>query len=237
MRLRGTEIRKWDVDIQAFYPRETPTYRLLLPDFRKPFQNGSIEDRVKAVRNLVSAIGTDASLAAVKTDVQTFLGLLTTAMDKQGGLFTSIETATTDLETARLAAAEGMMYVYGKFVSKYYKDLKLMESYFPVDLLQRIMQVFFVATLKNNKVRFLFKRKMDIETDLLQIRSVGKNAVVGFFNNGLTTLLADGDLFVLIPPNSQDNYNPALMGYTDDKRHFHLVKKGVGTNFVTVKTI
>jgi|GEM_PF-980279 len=233
--LRGTEIQKWDVAVQHFYSRDTSTYLKLFPKFRKPYQNGAVEIRKKTVETLISAIGDDANLVSLKSDVQTFFDLLTAAIDKQEGQFKAIVTATTELEEARFAAAEASMYVYGKLVSKYYKTLKVIENYFPVDMLQRIMQELFVATLKNNKARFMFKRKMNIEIDTIQVKTVGKNSVIGFFNNGLTSVLGPDDWFVSFPPNSLANYNPADMGYTDEKRYFHIAKKGVGTQVVSLK--
>ena len=235
VQLRGIEIQKWDIAIQGFYPRETSMYVKLFPHFRKDFQNGAVELRVKEVRNLILAIGDDVDLALIKTDVQTFLDLLTAAMTKQESQFTKITTSSVNLEEARIDAADAMMYVYGKLVSKFYKNLKGIETYFPINLLQRIIQELFVATLKNNKIRFLFKRKIDIETITIQVKNVGKNGVIGYFTNGLTNILAAGDLFVTFAPNSQATYNPADMGYTDEKRFFHIVKKGVGTQVVSLK--
>ena len=235
VKLRGTEIRRWDVIIQGFYPRKTVMYKHLLPHCRMDFQNGAIDLRVEAIVNLIDAIGDDTNLASLKIDIQAYLDLLTAAMDKQSSHFTSINKASVNLEIARMDAAEAMIYVYGKFVSKYYKNLKLMEPYFPVNLLQRLVQYLFVTTLKNNKVRFLFKRKFDIEKDTLQVKLVGKNTVIGYFTNGLTDILPAGDPFLVFTANEQQLYDPLLMGYTDEKRYFYIVKRGVGTSVATVK--
>ncbi len=235
VKLRGTEIRRWDVDIQSFYPRKSVEYVHLLPHCRKDFQNGAIGERKKAIVNLIEAIADDVNLASLKVEVQTFLDLLTAAIEKQEGQFADINTASNKLEIARMDAADAMMYVYGKLVSKFYKNLKLIETYFPVNLLQRIVQVLFVATLKNNKVRFLFKRKIDSVKDFIQVRLVGKNTVIGFFTNGLTDILPAGDPFLVFTANEQQFCDPLLMGYTDEKRYFYIVKRGVGTSVATVK--
>ena len=234
-RLRGTDIQKWDVAIQAIYPRDTSMYKTLLPHFRKPFQNGSIESKISALKNLIEAIGDDVKLATVKLDVENFLSSLTLAIENQENQFIQIEFATNNLEAKRLAAAEGMMYVYGKLISKFYKNLRMIDYYFPIELLQRVMQDLFMATLKNDKVRVLFKRTLDIDNNTLQVKHLGENTVIGYFTNGLTNKLEERGLFVSFPPNSLNVYQLADMGYSSQMHHFHIVQQGIGTAVVTVQ--
>ena len=233
--LRGTEIRHWDVAIQKIYERGTVNYTSLLPKFRKPFQQGAIEERKNAIVVLLAAIGDDANLASLKIDIQTFLNLWKGSLEKQDNQFTKIGLAIEDLEKERLNVADAMMYIYGKLVSKYYKNLVMVELYFPVDLLQRLTQEAFVATLKNNKVRGLFKRKLDIVKNLLVIKVIGKSAVIGYFTNGLTDKLADGALFMTFLPDTLGNYDITKMGYTDEKRYFYILRKASGKTVVDVR--
>ncbi len=233
--LRGTEIKRWDVQIQSLYERGSVMYTSLLPKFRKPFQQGSIEKRTKAIENLIAAMGDDVSLASIKTDVQTFFDLWQDAIKTQNTHFAKIDLAIIDLEAERINAADAMMYVYGKLVSKFYKNLVMVELYFPVDLLQRMTQEAFVATLKNNKVRSLFKRKLDVIKNSLVIKVVGKSAAIGYFTNGLTDKLLEGDLFMTFLPDTVGNYDIAKMGYTDKKRYFYIMRKETGKTVVDVK--
>ena len=233
--LRGIEIRTWDVAIQGYYERGSVMYKTLLPNFRQPFQQGSIAERKKAIVVLIEAIGDDANLASLKVDIQSFLDKWVASRTKQDTQFTNIELATDTLEVERLKACDAMMYVYGKLVSKFYKNLVMVELYFPVDLLQRITQDAFVATLKNNKIRGLFKRKLDVVKNLLAIKVVGKSAVIGYFTNGLTDKLAEGDLFMTFQPDTMANYDIAKMGYSDEKRFFYIMRKGTGKTVVAVK--
>jgi len=233
--LRGTEIQKWDVSIQSIYPRNTSMYKTLLPHFRKPFQNGAIESRISALKNLIVAIGGDVKLTVVKEAVENFLASLTIAIENQENQFIQIDFAANDLEAKRLAAAEGMMYVYGKLISKFYTNLRFIDHYFPIELLQRVMQDLFMATLKNEKVRFLFKRTLDLEKNTLQVKHLGENTVIGYFTNGLTDKLEEGGLFVSFPPNSLNIYQLADMGYSLQMHHFHILQQGIGTAVVTVQ--
>ncbi len=233
--LRGTEIKRWDVLIQSIYERGSVMYTTLLPKFRKPFQQGGIEERTKAIENLIIAMGDDVSLASIKTDVVAFNDLWVEAIKTQDTHFAKIDLAIIALETERINAADAMMYVYGKLVSKFYKNLVMVELYFPVELLQRLTQEAFVATLKNNKIRSLFKRKLDIVKNTLAVKVIGKSAVIGYFTNGLTDKLAEGDLFTTFLPDTLSNYDINKMGYTNEKRYFYIMRKGTGKTIVDVK--
>ncbi|HEX3008119.1 MAG TPA: hypothetical protein VHO90_10935, partial [Bacteroidales bacterium] len=70
--LRGEKIRDWDIKIQNVYNQDTSEYMRILPDRRKPFQQGEQEDRIGAVRELLLAIGSDEALATVKTNIQAY---------------------------------------------------------------------------------------------------------------------------------------------------------------------
>ena len=83
--LSSTYIRNWDLAIQIVYNIKTTQYKALLPKHRTPFQSGKIAAREHALNNLLTAIGTDVSLAAVKTSVTSFMALLTAATAKQSG--------------------------------------------------------------------------------------------------------------------------------------------------------
>ena len=233
-RLRGIEIQKWDVAIQGTYTRDTSTYMSLLPHFRQPFQNGAIELRITSLENLIIAMGDDVKLAAIKLEVEDFLSSLKLAKKKQESQFFQIDLATIDLEQKRLAAAEGIMYVYGKLISKFYKNLRSIDAYFPIHLIQRVMQDLFMATLNNLKVRYICKRSLDIENDTFKVKVIGENNVIGYFTNGLTNQLEADALFVRFPPNSVNDYHLPDLGYSSKRHHFYIVQEGTGTSIVTI---
>ena len=234
-RLRGIEIQKWDIAIQTIYTRESSNYKSILPHFRHPFQNGSIIKRVDSLKNLIIALEGDAKLSDIRLEVEEFYSLLNIAIQKQELQFLEIDTAVNDLEKKRLEASEAVMYVYGKLISKYYKNLRLIDAYFPIDLLQKVMQDLFMATLKNEKEKYLFKRTLDTDTDVLQIKITGENNVIGYFTNGLTEQLEKDGLFVSFPPNTINKYPLSEMGYSSERHHFYIVQKGRGTSIVTIK--
>ncbi len=83
--LRSQKIEDWDLAIQNVYRQKTPQYIALLPRHRTPFQTGGQQQRITAVAALSMAIGTDAALQTLKTDVDAFYDELTTASYTQKG--------------------------------------------------------------------------------------------------------------------------------------------------------
>jgi len=88
--LTSTNAREWDVAIQFVYNSKTPKYLSLFPNHRIPFQTGTVDSRARAINNLITEMGTDVTLATVKTKVTAFFGLLTDAMIVQKNQLNSI---------------------------------------------------------------------------------------------------------------------------------------------------
>jgi len=224
--LSGTKIKSWDIAIQVVYNNTTTQYKSLLPHHRTPFQTGQINQRVTALTNLITAMGTDASLAAIKTSVSAFLTQLNAAITLQHSQLLGINTAITNLEAAIGTAADIAFGIFGKFVTKFASTPKLIDAFFPVNLLQNLTQLTFTSTLTNNTPKEEFKRKLDITKFQLRITLVGAETVNGYFTNGITNLPEVGAKVITIPPNSVKEYMLVDAGYTDEKRHFYVVKTG-----------
>ena len=225
--LSSTKIKAWDIAIQGIYINNTPEYAHLLPHHRTPFQISTVEKRVAALVNLIAAIGTDASLATVKTSVSAFLLQLQTAIGAQATQITGIDTAIVNMETASNAASDEAFGIFGGFLTKFKATPKLIDIYMPVSFLQNIMQVSFSMTLKFMKVKKVFKRKLDPAKQKIRGTNVGMFAVKGYFTNGLTDQLAAGAAFITMPANTTEDYDLVAAGYTDTNRHFYVVNEGV----------
>ena len=225
--LSSTKIKAWDIAIQGVYVNTSTQYVNLLPHHRAPFQTGTIEKRVAALVNLIAAIGTDASLATVKTGVSAFLLQLQTAIAAQSTQITGIDTSITNLETSSNAASDEAFGIFGSFLTKFKATPKLIDIYMPVSFLQNIMQVSFTMTLKFMKVKKVFKRKLDPAKQKIRGTNVGMFAVKGYFTNGLTDQLAAGAAFITMPANTTEDYDLVAAGYTDTNRHFYVVNEGV----------
>jgi len=234
--LSSTKIRIWDNDIQRIYDITTTRYKALLPHRRTPFQEGKASLKVAAIANLLVAIGSDASLATTKTDVLAFQLQLNTAIATSSSQNTSIGTATTDLQASIIEGAAGMMCVYGGLIKKYYKTLIVVNDFFPVALMKKIMQTDFTATLKKLLPKKLFKRKLEA-TQYLVGTNLSGNIVLVYFTNGLTKVLGIGDPYISMPSLSLANYTLAQAGYTDAKRCLYVKNTAAGDASVEVDIV
>jgi hypothetical protein len=233
--LAGTKIRQWDINIQVVYDNKTAAYKKLMPHKRYTFQRGTIETRTNALNNLVAAIGNDAKLSAVKTDIVKFISTLNTAKQAKQGQSAEIDTAIVALDAARLAAAQVMYRTFGSLIKKFYTTPKAVDAYFPVELLQTKSQVVFTTTLDDQLPYHLFKRKLDAGKQQLKATNYGSADVKLYFTNGLTDSLAAGTPFVTLAANSTHTYNPGLLNYNDDNRHLYVQNTGTGVVNVEVE--
>lgn len=232
--LSSTYSREWDIDIQKIYGIKTTQYKTLMPHRRSPFQTGKIGDRLKALNILLVAIGSDASLAAVKALITTFVGLLTTAIGKQTGQIKGIDTALTVLDAAALAAADGLFFVYGSLLVKYYKIPVTVDNFFEVSVLHSVPQMEFNFELKTIKPKKVCSRKMDIITKSVKFTVVGDDDVIAFYTNGIIKKYIAGTPMVNLLGNSISTHNFAAAGYSEANHFLYIQKTGSGT--VTVKT-
>lgn len=234
--LSSLKIQAWDIIIQSFYLQSSTRYKALLPHRRRPFQEGTNALRAEAVANLLVAIGSDANLASLKTEVLAFQVLLLAAMSATSTQKTEIKTANTNLVTSILNGAAGMMYVYGGLIKKYYLSLTTVNNFFPVALMNKITQTDFTATLKSLLPKKLFKRKLEI-TQSLDGTNFSSNPVLVYFTNGLTKVLAPGDPFISMPPITIANYTLAQAGYSDTKRCLYVKNTAGGDASVEIDIV
>ena len=220
--LRANRIRLWDIAIQNVYDQTTVKYKTLLPHRRTPFQNGSNEMRIIAISTLIAAIGTDAALATLKTQITTFYTALTTARDAQTGNFGAIDTASTNMENARLAAAQAMFKNYGSLVVKYYTTPSAIANYIPVSLLQTKSQSIFTGHTNADAISHIFKRKLDVATQHIMLTNNGDGPIEFYFANGLSDNPSPAGGQVSIPPHNQQDVLLDQLGYTDANRHLYI---------------
>ncbi|HEY4787054.1 MAG TPA: hypothetical protein VIH57_13445 [Bacteroidales bacterium] len=155
--LAATKIQEWDIKIQSVYPRQTPEYKKLLPNRRKPFQRGGQTERIHAVQALDIAIGTNEKLTALKTDVDTFYTQLDTALNVQKGSFSTTKNMSSGLELARVAMCTGMYADLGALIQKFAATPGVIEQYFDLQAIRRSQQVLFTGHVKAGEIYTIVK--------------------------------------------------------------------------------
>ena len=235
--LCSTKCRAWDIFVQGKYDNKTSRYKVIFPHHRTPFQSGQVAFRIKAVANLIVAIGDDTNLATLKEEIVAFLKLLTNAQTSQKSQIQSIDSALTALDSSISDCADALFRVFGGLVKKYYKTPAAVADFFPVELFNLHSQIDFSMLLIDLLPHEVFKRKQNILTDKLRGQNNSVYEVELFFTNGKSTTPEVGAPKVTMPPESDALYNPVAMGYTDAKRHLFARNTGATSASIQITMI
>jgi len=134
--LQANLARQWDAVIMVQYDKGTAEHTALLPNGRTPFQQGTKDERIAAVKTLGETLDDYAPLAALKTTVDSFYTTIKNARDAQQGKENTSAQASTDLEVARAAIATMLYRNLGALIDKFGETPNNISNYFEVSLLQ-----------------------------------------------------------------------------------------------------
>jgi len=195
---------EWDYDIRAVYKKGTTQYTTLFPHAHKPFYSGSQQDKVNAVAALITAIGSDAALAAVKATIQTYYDQLTVAAVNKDTNKDNTSTNSDAVEAARVAMCNAQFKNYGDLMSHFYDAPEKAMKYFDEHNLRVQQQSLFTSSiLRPLTFAFICKRTLKNGQTLL------------FTNNSdkpIRFYLADrkdapiGTIFIEIPAHTQQEH-------------------------------
>lgn len=167
--LSKTKIYDWDIAIQQLYRVNSPQYIALLPYRRVPFQTGSQLDKISAVKALATAIGSDAALQTIKTDVLAFYAKLTAAYDVQKGSISSTGVNSDAVEAARITIAEELYSVLGKLMDYYKVTPDKAAAYFDLQTIRNHEQTIFKHDIKAAETLLALTHTFEIDEEILLI--------------------------------------------------------------------
>ena len=134
--LMSQKIREWDIAIQGVFLDNTAQYKMLLPNNRKPFQQGAYELRISAVRTLEQLLGNFAELSMVRDAVSSFLLKINKARTRQQEIEALDSSVRQELEAHRVELCLVMHRVFTSLVAKHYRNTKEVERYYEMKYLQ-----------------------------------------------------------------------------------------------------
>jgi hypothetical protein len=140
LELSSLKIKQWDIQIQGQHLEGTPTYMMILPSRRKPFQEDTKDDRVSEVEALAQRLLGYPALSATQTDVSNFATALRTARDNQQQKEQLVSMALDELEIARKALCTMMYGNLGVLMDKYRDTPDIIENFWQLDLIRRTGQ-------------------------------------------------------------------------------------------------
>lgn len=133
--LSSVKLKQWDAQIQAVYLEGTPDYKILLPNGRKPFQSGTIDDRISHLQAFVQRLAAYPTLVTTKTNVIAFHTMLNAARDVQQQKEELVDYASTLLEVARKDIALMMYRNLGVLIDKYASNPDFVSNFWDYQLL------------------------------------------------------------------------------------------------------
>jgi hypothetical protein len=146
--LSGTKIQDWDIQVQNIYKQNTPEYKILLPNHRIPFQTGTQTERIQTVKSLGTKLGSYASLATLKTDVDAFYTQLNDAFNNQKSNISGTKTQSSAVETSRVAMCVAQYANLGLLMDKYAGTPEKVANYFDLENIRKTKQTVYTGHIK-----------------------------------------------------------------------------------------
>lgn len=159
--LSSTNAAAWDRAIQNVYLPGTGRYIQLLPRHRQPFQQGSQQDKISAVGTLLLAIGDDAALQTLKTQVNSFYTALVNANNTQKGSKSTKSGSSAAVEAARIALCIVLYGILGRLIHYYKETPDVIATIVPVDALRNLQQMLFNQEIDGGETKLVFTRTLE----------------------------------------------------------------------------
>lgn len=134
--LSQTKLDEWIPQVQVVFPESTPEFKSIFPKGRAPFNTGSYDIRLKAVKSLGENLGPYAALAATKTKVETFYDTLLSARTIQQVKEEDVRLKSEALELKRVETCVAMYANLGTLMAKYAATPEAIAKFFDLALIQ-----------------------------------------------------------------------------------------------------
>lgn len=135
--LLKTKIKKWDILVQVEYIEGTPEYISIFPKGRAAFNSGPYDVRINEVKALGDNLAAYASLAAVKTEVDTEYVNLLNARNTQQQKEELVREKSSLLATAKKNMCNMMYANLGILMDKYNETPEQIEMFFELELIMK----------------------------------------------------------------------------------------------------
>jgi len=178
-KLSPGKIGIWDRAVQALFDAGSAIYVAIFPKGHKSFQKGSKLERINAVAQLEIALTGVAGLETTLADVAAFSGELATANTTQSGSVGTTNTASDDVETARVNAM-GMLYqILGKCMARFWATPKVITVLFDLNSIRNTLQTIFTGGVKKGAFATINQRTYEL-TDTIDATNDGVS-LLGFY--------------------------------------------------------
>lgn len=135
--MNDEKLAYWEGQLFVHYPKGTASATNLLPDSRKPFQKGTYEQRIQAIKVLGDKCALDALLVPVSVNILAFHTQIESARQLQQSQGEgAVENLRTLRETARVLLCQELYGNMGKLMHLYRANPIAISNYFDITLLR-----------------------------------------------------------------------------------------------------
>ncbi len=205
------DVETWQTDIKLVYAEGSVKFKKMFPKGKVTLNTGKQQNRVNAVKALITTIGTDASLTAVKAVIQTFYDKMLAAYAIKGTSKENTITDSTTIETKRIAMCDEIEGNYGILITANKTNPSLAAKYFDEDWMTNRLQMSFNLKVKTlgtkNAINRTYTKPLTQKFQIVNRTNTTEKVFLSATRKGLVGLI-----FVTIPPNSDAIYNLSDMG-------------------------
>lgn len=131
-----SHLRKWEGKVRGEFPEGSPTELEIFPNKRAPFQTGTYENRVLAVKTLAQKLTQYPVLATTQMEVQSFGNLMESTREAQQNHEGSLANLRTLYENQRIIIATETFGVYGRLCYKFRANRPMIANFFDLEILR-----------------------------------------------------------------------------------------------------
>ncbi len=135
--LRTVWIAFWEGKVRNFFPEGSATDTAIFPQKRKPFNEGSYDERINAVQALKDAMAPYSDLDNTALDVAEKYDLLDAARVEQKQKMSTLSTTADELEKRRVELAKLLYKNLGALMALHFVNPTDVERYFNLSLLRK----------------------------------------------------------------------------------------------------
>ena len=213
------ELTIWWRKLTDVYAVGTTKYNALWAGGKYSFYKHSRQSNINRMNELITAIGTDASLAALKTLVENYVDTYQSLVSSQNIDKSSIKTNISDLEKCRENLTTEMFRAYAILLSIFIPQADKVLAYFPMELIyhaDKLREYRLLVPMASS--RKICSRKWKIGDKITMVNNRDVDLEIG--------LTADSAVlpttWYTLPANTTVNIIPADLGDTHNK--FVIVK-------------
>lgn len=207
---------EWEYEIRGTYKKSTPQFKAIFPKSRYSFELGKQDDRITAINTLNATLLTIPALATTSAKVTTFANLLNNAYSSQKGNISTKVINSDLLERARINLVDGMYYVLGGLMQKYYKSRSTIADYFDVQTLRDLQQSDFTGRNAPGVIVVIAKRTLQVGYIFI-FDNTGTSTPLQLFVSPNDTPTVVGAKMIEVPANTvmQVNVDTIRVNSTD----------------------